>query len=112
MIWGHLSQNDLLRLSYVLETIDFLDYTNHHKTLLVPLRQVHSWRRGNDPIISKTVPPSSIEMIIDSKGIKSIQRSRCSAGESQSLFNVYNNIQFSLPKEKKCYIHQPELLGD
>jgi hypothetical protein len=92
IIWGYLSQNDLLRLSCVLETIDFLDYTNHHTTLLVPLRQVHSWHRGQDPIISTTVPPSSIKMTIDSKGIKSIQRSGYSAGESHSPFNVYSTI--------------------
>ncbi len=108
MIWEYLSQNDLLRLSCVLETIDFLDYTNHYTTLLVPLRQVHSWHRGENPIISTTVPPSSIEMTIDSKGIKSIQRSGCSAGESQSPFDVYiiigvnHNLTIKFQVSKAC----------
>jgi hypothetical protein len=92
VIWGYLWQNDVLRLSCVLETIDLLNFTNHHTTQLVPLREVYSWYRGNNPIISTTVPPSLIEMTIDSKGIKSIQRSGCSAGESQSPFNVYTTI--------------------
>lgn len=95
MIWGYLSENDWLRLSYVLETIDFLEHTNQHKALSVPLHHVHSWHRGKEPVIKTTLPRSSIEMTIDSKGIKSIQRSRCSASESRPPFILYITIGVS-----------------
>ncbi|KAK2629857.1 hypothetical protein QTJ16_000677 [Diplocarpon rosae] len=95
LIWGYISQNDVLGLSCVLETVDCLECKNHCTTRTVPLRQVHSWTRGNNLIISATNSHSPIEMAIDSKGIKSIQRSSSSAtGSPQSPFVVYSTLGF------------------
>lgn len=92
MIGGHLGQHDLLRLCCVLETIDFIHLKGLDSPLSGPLRQVQFWHRGKLPIIAPAGSASPIEMTIDSRGIRCIERSGCSTAQLRSPSDIYTTV--------------------
>lgn len=95
MVWNLLGSNDLLRLSAVLEIVDFLSQsrTDFDKSISIPLHRIQAWRRGSSPIISTDISHSLIELTIDSKGIKSIERLSSLTYKPRSQYIVYMVIR-------------------
>ncbi|TQN64698.1 hypothetical protein CSHISOI_10728 [Colletotrichum shisoi] len=92
MIRGHLGQNDLLRLCCVLGTIDFVRRKGLDTPISRPLRQVQFWHRGKLPIFATAGSSSPMKITIDSRGIRCIERSRCSTAHLRSPFDVYTTV--------------------
>ncbi|KAI3530631.1 hypothetical protein CABS03_15150 [Colletotrichum abscissum] len=92
MIWGYLGQHALLRLCCVLETIDFAHRKGLDTPLLGPLRQVQFWQRGKLPIIATSGLSKPLQMTIDSRGIRCIERSGCSTAQLRSTFDLYTTV--------------------
>ncbi|KAG7038377.1 hypothetical protein JMJ78_0000913 [Colletotrichum scovillei] len=92
MISGYLGQHALLRLCCVLETIDFAYRKDVDTPLSRPLRQVQFWQRGKLPVTATTGSSKPLQMTIDSRGIKCIERSGCLTAQLRSTFDLYATV--------------------
>lgn len=94
LIAKHLgTSGTMLRFAGVQETVEVAARLDLEDAALIPLRQIASWHRGGRPVMRNDDSDSVVEVTIDARGIKSIERLPDFRRGPRSPWKTYNQIR-------------------